>query len=242
VDRNEVIEILLTYRRGVDDAEPRVREALERAAADPELAAFIEQEQRRNAAIRARLRDAAPPEDLLQKILLQQPEFPHSGWSARHVWQLAAALVVLCGISAYWFWPTPKNSFVRYEQYLGGMVSRPYRMSLETNNLDRIRTFLANNQAPADYVLSGKLQQTDALGCATLSWNGNPVSMLCFADQAKRKVFLFVVSREAIPDAPAEAAKRFQRVGQFAVTGWTEGGRSYVLAVEGDEHVLDKYL
>ncbi len=55
-----------------------------------------------------------------------------------------AVLTILCGLAIFWFRPAPRSTFMAYERYLGNLVSHPYRMSLETSNLDKIRTFLAN--------------------------------------------------------------------------------------------------
>ena len=242
MDKNEAKRLLLGFRSRVDDEEPMFREALALAETDPELKAWLVAERQRTEALQGKLREIEPPDDLLFKIIRQKPALPPP---PRKLWrfaQAAAAVAVLCGLAFFWLRPAPKNSFAGYEQYLAGLVAKKYRMSLETDNLDKIRSFLANNQAPADYVLNSQLEKTRALGCATLSWNGNPVSMLCFSDAANRKLFLFVVNREAIPDAPGQAAGHFQQVGQFSVAGWTQGGRSYVLAVEGDDGMIHRYL
>jgi hypothetical protein len=238
----EARKILVLFRPGLDEDDPQFREALAQAERDPELRAWLEQEQELAAALRRKFRAIEVPDDLLQKILLQNPAPAPRQWSPLRILQLAAALLILCGLGAFWLHQPPRNTFAGYETYLGKLVSRKYRMSLESNNPARIRSFLANNQAPSDYVLQAPLAKADPLGCATLSWNGNPVSMLCFSDHAKRKLFLFVVSRGAIPDAPPAAARRFQRIGEYAIAGWTEGNRSYVLAVQGDPELLSTYL
>jgi hypothetical protein len=242
MDSREARKILHAFRPDTDEDEPQFQEALAQSRRDPELGAWLERESLRHAALKAKFLQIEPPADLLHKILLEKPASPRRAWYGAQIWQLAAAVAVLFGLATFWYRPTPKNTFAEYERYLGSLVSRKYRMSLETGNPDKIRSFLANNQAPADYILSPEVQRTNALGCATLSWNGNPVSMLCFSNAAHRKLFLFVVNRGAIPDAPGNASRKVQRVGQFAVAGWTQGDRSYVLAVEGDDRVLDDYL
>ena len=195
-----------------------------------------------DAALRAKLRAIEPPPDLAEKILREQPVPMVPSRALRHWLQLAAALAVLTGLAIFWLRPTPRNRFALYEEYLGRLVARDYRMSLETDDPERIRAFLKNNQAPADYALAPPLARTPVLGCATLSWNGNPVSMLCFADAAQGKLFLFVVDRGAIPDAPPGATPALRQVGDFAVASWTAQGRAYVLAVKGGPERVRKFL
>ena len=66
--------------------------------------------------------------------------------------------------------------------------------------------------------------------------------MLCFADTVQGKLFLFVVNRDAIPDAPASAEPALRQVGEFAVASWTAQGRAYVLAVKGGPESARKFL
>jgi hypothetical protein len=165
-----------------------------------------------------------------------------AAWSARQILQLAAALVLLAGVAFYWLRPGPRNDIANYEKYLTRVVARGYRMSLESNDPARIRRFLASNQAPADYAVTAALQRTTPLGCATLSWNGNPVTMLCFRDHPGRDVWLFVVDREAIPQRTPNPTPRIEQFGDYSAATWESGGKTYVLTVRGEPDVVQSYL
>ena len=238
----EAREKLLLYRPLLDADDSQFAAALAQAAHDPELQRWLDSRVAADAALRAKLCAIEPPPDLAEKILREQPVPMVPSRALPHWLQLAAALAVLAGLAIFWLRPTPRNRFALYEEYLGRLVARDYRMSLETDDPERIRAFLKNNQAPADYALAPPLARTPALGCATLSWNGNPVSMLCFADAAQGKLFLFVVDRGAIPDAPPGATPALRQVGDFAVASWTTQGRAYVLAVKGGPERARKFL
>jgi hypothetical protein len=242
MDDEQPIDLLRIYRRGFDDDEPQFEETAARVREEPELAAFAEREAEVRAALQHKLGEIVVPAGLLEMVLQQKQMQVRPSHGASRIWRLAAIIVVLCSLAIYWLRPAPRNTFGAYEVYLAKLVSHPYRMSLESSDLRRIRTFLANNQAPADYEVHPSLAQSDALGCATLSWSGNPVSMLCFRGKDKRKLFLFVVNRAALPDSPAGSAPRIRQEGNFAVAGWTEGNRAYVLAVEGDTAALEQFL
>jgi hypothetical protein len=242
MDNDQPADLLRIYRRGFDDDDPLFEETAARVREEPDLAAFAEREAEVHAALQHKFREIHIPAGLLERVLQQGQMQVRPSYDTARLWRLAAIILVLCSLAIYWLRPAPRNTFGAYEVYLAKLVSHPYRMSLETNDLHRIRNFLANNQAPADYEVHPQLAQSETLGCATLSWSGNPVSMLCFKDKDKRKLFLFVVNRTAIPDSPASSAPRIRQEGTYAIAGWTEGNRAYVLAAEGDATVLEQFL
>jgi hypothetical protein len=242
MDKAEAARILKSWRPGVDDEDPRFSAALAQALADPELRRWVEVERTRYAAIRGKLREIEVPADLARTIIARRPIPIRSARSPRQILQLAAAIAILIGIAAYWFWPGPRNDVPHYEKYLTQLVSRGYRMSLESPDPARIRTFLANNQAPADYAVPTALARTTPLGCATLSWNGNPVSMLCFRDRPGRDLFLFVVNNQAIPSRTPNPTPRVEQLGDYTAATWESEGKTYVLTVKGDPDLLRAYL
>jgi hypothetical protein len=157
--------------------------------------------------------------------------------------QLAAVLLVLACLTTFWLRSHPKNNFAAYEDYITRLVSGKYHMSYESNDRERIRLFLQRNQAPAQYALPLALTRTTALGCATLSWSGNPVSMLCFTDAQQHKLWLFVTSRQSIPDSPKTTMPVFaQQAKGFTTASWTANGYNYVLTMQGDANEVAKYL
>lgn len=242
VDKSEAAEILLSWRPGVDDKEARYAAALAAAEADPELRRWVEEERERYAAIRGKLREIEPPVDLARSIIAQRPIPMRPVWTVRKVLQLAAAILVLGGVAVYWLRPQPRNDMAHYEKYLTQVVAQGYRMSLESNDPDRIRKFLANNQAPADYAVTRGIERTTPLGCATLSWNGNPVTMLCFRDHPGQDLYLFVVDHQAIPNRAPSASPRVERFGDFSTASWESGGKTYVLTMKGDPERVRSYL
>jgi len=241
MDRSEARKILTTYRPGIDDHDPQFAQALAWAQADAELSRWLSDERKIHAVLRRTLSNIDVPEELAQKIVRQRPIPIATGWKLPPAIRLAAAIAILASLAVYWFRPAPKSNLTSYEAYLTRLVSKGYRMSLETSDLNKIRNFLAGNQAPSDYTLPSILERTPALGCATLSWNGNPVSMLCFADNNDRKLFLFIVDRQAIPDAPRSSSPEVARIGDFSAKSWAHERKAYVLTLRGDPALLREY-
>jgi hypothetical protein len=242
MNRIEAMRILASWRPGVDDSDPFFAEALAFAQADPELLWWVEEERARYAAIRGKLLEIEPPKDLARTIIAGRPIPMRPAWSGRQILQLAAAIILLAGVAFYWLRPGPRNDIATYEKYLTRVVAQGYRMSLESNDPARIRRFLASNQAPADYAVTAALERATPLGCATLSWNGNPVTMLCFRDRPGRDVYLFVVDREAIPKRTPNPSPRIEQFGDYSAATWESGGKTYVLTVRGEPDVVQSYL
>jgi hypothetical protein len=115
MNTREAKEVLLLYRESIDDADPRVQEALAYARRDPETAAWLLDQHSCYDAIRSKLREVEPPTKLAEKIIRERPIPFRRGWtqiirkqptSFRPSWtqmlKLAAAIVILAGITAVW--------------------------------------------------------------------------------------------------------------------------------------------
>ena len=82
---------------------------------DPELAEWMRQQNRSYGTIRSKLREIEPPRDLAEKIIRNRPIPLRRGWTQiirkrptsfgrgwTQILQLAAAIVILAGITAVW--------------------------------------------------------------------------------------------------------------------------------------------
>lgn len=234
---------LWLYREGIDRGEPQFAEALSLAERDAELHSWMQQHDAVFKAVRGKLSGIEVPRDLRERIVRQRPIPQMATRWLQPALKVAAVLLLLAGLAIFWPRAGTKNNLAAYEAYVAKLVSGKYRMSFESDNLENIRSFLERNQAPSSYEVPKRLSETNALGCATLSWSGNPVSMLCFADTQNRKLWLFVASRQSIPDSPKTTTATFaQQAKGFTTASWTVDGYTYVLTMQGDANVLREYL
>lgn len=225
--------ILALYRPELDADDPHFAEALREAQRDSALKDWLEKQAALYTVLRRRLTESPVPPDLLQQIL---PAPPVRTWHSR-VLPLAASILILAGVATFWVKRVPKeNTFESYRHSMARVISGKYRMSLETADFDRVRRFLANNQAPADYVLPSALRAQRLLGCATLSWDGHPVSLLCFRHESGEDLWLFITDRGAV-SRPVDTP-RFADIGKINTAGWTANGDIYLLATRGNPEVL----
>ncbi len=249
-------EILLAYRPWSADAnDPEFAEALALVRQDAELAQWFEKHCAVQNAIRDRLRQSPVAAGLKEQIISEHNARQKIVWWRQPVSLAAAAavLVVAIGISALLLRPAPEIpeqiNTATYRSRMVGQILRVYTMTLETNDLNQIRSHLAQQQSPADFTLPEKLAQAPVAGCGVLSWQNQKVSMICFLTGkplppgGKSDLFLFVVDRAALPDAPIEGTPQFGPDRRQMVTAtWSSGDKTYVLATEGDIESLRKYL
>jgi hypothetical protein len=125
---------------------------------------------------------------------------------------------------------------------------RGYAMDLVTNNSEQIRAYLAQNHAQSDFTLPEKLKQANLVGCAVEGWQDVKVSMICFRTGrpleagAQSDLWLFVVDRASVRNAPAGDSPQFSQVNRLITATWTQGDKLYLLGMEGDERTLKEYL
>jgi hypothetical protein len=92
MNTNEAKEKLLLYRGAIDDADPQFREALAHAQHDPELAEWLREQASSYQAIRSKLRDVAPPDDVAERVIRNRPIPLRRDWT--QILKLAAAIIL----------------------------------------------------------------------------------------------------------------------------------------------------
>ena len=237
-------EALLLYRPGTaDNADPEIAQALEVARHDPELGRWREQHCALQSAVRAHLRQIPVPEGLREQIISEINAEIRSNRRTR-LSLITGALVALALALGLLVFLAPSHA----DETLAALRNRleryallPYNMDRATNDLPEIRRYLASQGAPSDYILPPTLNSLETLGCAKRSWQGEPVTMLCFAENKTNRMWLFVIDRAALRSPPS-AVPTFEKVNRLMTASWSQGGRIYVLAGEQDEADLRRYF
>jgi uncharacterized membrane protein YbaN (DUF454 family) len=254
VTKQEAKEILSVYRPDSADAnDAEFAAALALARQDAELGRWFEEHCAVQSAIRGRFRQIVVPEGLKEQIISEhKARSVVVWWRQPSVLAAAAAVALLLAIAALWLGsrpekPAPEN-FATYRSRMVKSVLRAYTMTLETNDLNQIRAHLAQQKAPTDYVLPEPLAKAAAAGCGVLNWQNKRVTMVCFltgkplGPGQKSDLFLFVVDRNALPDAPGGNTPEIARVSKLVTASWSSGDKTYVLASPSDESSIRKYF
>jgi hypothetical protein len=243
VNNAEAKQILITWRAGhAEESDPRVAEALQQVRRDAALRQWFEQNVRFNEEARAAFRQIPVPHHLKERILARARTAKVVHWWQQPGWMAAAAAVVLLlTLSMFWFRPESENSFATFRSRMVRTVLRQYSMDIESSDMNRIRQFLATNNAPADYVLRQGLGRLPALGAGVLSWQDQKVSMVCLVSTNQATLFLFIVDRASVKQAPADAPE-FAEVSKLLTASWTQGDNVYVLATQGNHDTIKGFF
>jgi hypothetical protein len=253
---SEAKEILRLYRPGTaDSADSTFAEALALCERDTELNQWFGEHCALYSAMRAKFKQIAVPEGLKEQIIAERKI--HTG--AVPMWQRAVIVAGAFAVIALVFWrvstnwqPSERHDFKAYSGNMVSFAARSYgRMDVDTNDLDVIRQTLAQSGSIADYVLPGNLQKNaTAAGCLATTWQGKKVSMICFRTGRPLKpglpsdLWLFITDRSSASSSPTSTKPVFEQEPEPGVisASWTVGNRTYLLATQGDQKLLEQFL
>ncbi len=248
---NDAKNILLLYRPGTEDeGDPQIAEALSLAKQDMDLARWLEGHCARQTAIRERFRRIAAPDGLKQQILSEQAARSKViFWRPRLILAAVAAVVVLLAVTGLWLRPgIHDDTFAIYRSRMAGIALRGYAMDLQTTDANKIREYLAQHGAPADYALPKPLRDLSMSGCAIESWQGVKVSMICFRtgkplpSGEQSDLWLFVVEQGAVKHAPNGTTAQIAAVNRLSTATWVQNEKLYLLGTVGDKRAIQRFL
>jgi hypothetical protein len=251
VTTQQAKQTLLAFRPWAKDSQDlEVVEALALCRQDAELAQWFENHCAVQNAIHARFNQVAVPEGLKEQILSESKVRILVWWRRPAALAVAAALAFFIAISSLWLTlPRSSEKDVSFAAYRSRMIRtavRAYGMDLETNDVAQIRAYLAQHQAHADYALPRKLDPNSSVGCGVLSWQGRPVTMVCFrtgkplAPGAKSDLFLFVIDQKDLANPPPLNTPAFATVSTLVTASWSEDGKVYMLAASEESDLRQR--
>ncbi len=193
MNTSEAKKTLLLYRGPIDDADPQVQEALERARRDPELAEWLREQSNSYEAVRSKLREIEPPSDLAEKIIRQRPIPFRRGWT--QMLQLAAAIVFLAGVTAVALnlWQRERHPFTQGQEIIKRPPVQGQEIVVKGEVLD-MTCYIAHN-------LSGPQHAECAKTCIR---KGLPVGI----KGEDGKVYLLVGQKQAVNGELADYAAK----------------------------------
>ncbi len=193
-------------------------------------------------ALRAKLREVPAPARLRESILAERKVLRPAFWQRPLVWlAAAAACVLLIGIAALMLQPRPPDRFADFRSRMVRSALRQYSMDIVTNDMQQVRQFMAARGAPADYALPAGLERLSLTGGAALKWRSTPVAMVCFDRGNQEMLYLFVMDRSMVMDAPPQTPQ-IEKVNKLMTVSWSAGDRTYVLAGPEEADFARKYL
>jgi hypothetical protein len=246
MNNHEAKFILGAYRtEGRDAGDPMFAEALEQAARDPELRAWLERDRKFDTVIAEKLGGIAPPAELKAAILAGgRASSPRRRWWRSPVWLAAAAVLVLAAIVNVSIKPTSGDAdlsglatfaLMDIEQSHNEHVGYPEGLGAVQANLGSAALPLAS--AVAQHIDLDELQRKK---CRSVKVGGREVFEICFQRDGTW-FHLFAARRTDAPSNPADGSPTVLSKGEYAVATWADAKRVYAL-VGGSGEALRRLL
>jgi len=264
MNHQRIIEILEAYRPGQGlEADPEIRQALDLAAEDPELAAIKKGIEDFDDAFRSALNEVPVPKDLHDNILnaartrgMIQPTDEEPAPTSRNIIQwlhpasfgIAAAIIIMLALSLT-FWSKPgldKPDLAMAQDPISSVAHALYNSlnpAFKSKDGSQIRDFLVSNSGFAPATLPGDIVWDRAFACDVRVVNGHQVSIICFmAPDNSRSMHLFTFVRGEFPDAEVPERPSLRRSGKSCCAKWGDAEKVHVLYSDKGEENLRAIL
>ncbi|HEU0008430.1 MAG TPA: hypothetical protein VFT34_01295 [Verrucomicrobiae bacterium] len=228
--RDEARQILEAARaNGRDDTDPRVAEALRLADQDPELAGELERQRALDATMIAGMSSISVPADLKQSILAGRKIVkPHFWQDWRTATAAAAAIAVLVAGAIYFINQSTRGFAAFRRQLVVETWAGDPHLDLETDDLSKVRAWLAGQGAATNFTLPAALAGARVHGARVFEYDGHMISQVCLAE-GPRHLHLYVLDRPPFSDLPPVGAPDFEKCGGWKTASWRQGNTTYVL-------------
>jgi len=243
MDSRQAKQLLNLYRPGVDDADPQFAEALAQAERDPELRHWFDQQCALHVEIRDKVKAIPVPADLRERILSEQKVVRPTVWW-RSPFAIAAAAVVAIIVSIYsiLLQLNPPARFAEFRKQVADFATAGYELDVQSDSFEELRQQFASRGWPADYIVPAGLAKLRVRGGCLMNWRGHKVSMLCLRGPERHDAWLYVIEQAPLSGAPKLPTPQIAAVGNLETASWSDGGKTYVLAAQGDEPFLRTLL
>jgi hypothetical protein len=108
------------------------------------------------------------------------------------------------------------------------------------SDMPAIREWLTAQTCPTPAALPNPVQRLAIFGCAKRSWQGHPLSIVCFAFDGGREVHLVTIDRKHLPKPPPEGVPSFATIQGYQTASWTEGNVAMMLIGKVQRTELEK--
>jgi hypothetical protein len=245
MDSREAKFVLSAYRPGGQDAnDPRFSGALAQMRHDIALEQWFQNSITFDNGVTKKLHAIAVPRDLRDNILAGV-KVSRPVRSPFIKWAIAAALFSIAILSSLIWRETRPAHLTGWQSHaldvISSLVRHKSKFSAQSRSGHELVAWLRANHAPVAHALPRELEKLEGLGCKTFSWNGIPISVICFVRTDGGLIHLVMMNASASDRALNRKPELVQQ-GHWATATWREGNLIYMLALEGSQDELRSYL
>jgi hypothetical protein len=180
-----------------------------------------------NARVHDELARVPVPTALRDQILARRKFVRVSNWRrAAPLLAIAAAVALIAVGSSSWLRPKEDLTIAGFRSRMSGFAIREYSMDWLTNDLSVLKQRLAEKGTPAQFTLPGALAAVPLKGGKSFTWQGKPVSMVCFNWSPTEILYLFVLG-ETLADPNALQSRPVKSLNTIT---WEADGKTFLLA------------
>ena len=205
----------------------------------PDLVELKDRSAEFNAKAHSALSNIPVPTQLRDQILANNKIIRVPFWRTPRALALAAGFALLAtGLLFFASVSREDQTFAGFRNRMISFALREYRMDIHTNSLPAVEQFLAAKGTPSNLKLPPNLAQAPVKGGAALTWQGKPVSMVCF-DRKETTIYMFVVDQ---PIGAVNFAHQDLPDKGVATAAWTSAGKTYFLAAKLPQSELEQLV
>ncbi len=258
MNREQAKQLLILYRPGsADDGDPEITQAMAWVQNDPELGKWFDEHCARQTAVRDKVRQIPVYAGLKEQIISEQAAKQRNASRRDRLKAVAAvAAIILSALIITTMYlphhqtarpgPPVPNTLATFQSQMMAAAISGYSIYAATNS-EQVQSYLARNQAPAEYNLPAGLQKIAISGCAIEFWQKGRASMICFKTRPLPQgqmsdMWLFVIDRSDVTDVSTIAPPQLAPLNGLITATWTQGDKLYLLGTKGDEQTIRQYL
>lgn len=197
------------------------------------------------------LAELPPPAGLKAAILegcrAQPPQRAKITWLwARRTALIAAAFALLFSVLFFGYIKHYNEQTATYAEFRQGMAHYAagayFKLDYRNTELEPIKHWLTDQQSPGFAQLPPDLLKQTPLGCKTLSWHDQPVTLVCFHREDKKIVHLFIIEDDGSDPAAFKDIEQVMVAQGLQTGGWKANGSIYLLAGSDPSVTVNEYL
>lgn len=197
--------------------------------------------------IRAAVRSVEPPIGLKNLILENAPKskarilYPNFKLCA-----IAAILVIGLFCTFTYFDLKGNNQLAKAADLRNAAaeyaVDARFLLDFNTDSLTSIQSWLDEHNAPNFKELPAELLTQAPIGCKTLTWREQPITLVCFHRDDGTIVHLFITDKNETTKALLADIQQIQRVHSVETGGWTTNDHIYLLSGSDPSVSIAEYM